>query len=62
MLYHHGTTDKQINRAVDLMTQSVEKGADAAFAVAYGLIVQAYLRGTPPDLEKAAGRQPVSSS
>lgn len=52
VLYHHGTTDKQINRAVDLMTQSVEKGADAP-AVAYGLIVQAYLRRTPPDLEKA---------
>ncbi|HWY87672.1 MAG TPA: tetratricopeptide repeat protein, partial [Gemmataceae bacterium] len=50
-LYKQGKDPK---RAIDLMTQSVEKGADRP-AQGYGVLVQAYLALPKPNLEAALG-------
>jgi len=48
-LYRKG---KEIRRAIDLMAQSVDKGADRP-ALGYGLLVEAYLALPKPNLEAA---------
>jgi len=51
-IYHQSSLDKDIKRAVELLKMGIEKGSETP-GLAYGLLIEAHLKMTPPDLEGA---------